>query len=392
MLTRQLFILIVFFSISTFSLANKSTRESNHLQHFADQYLHDHGQEEHFTALALTLQTAKDITPISVYTGTMGTNSTKHINKNSLFQVGSITKSFIAAILLQLENDPQNNFSIEDSITKYFPQYSKWHAITVKELMNMSSGIPDYFTDDAIITGYSAHPFLHYRPRDWINRIYNKPLIFKPGSAFSYSNSNYFILGMLIEKLTGHTVSYEINARIIKPLQLKHTYFITHQIKASLSPYLVHGYQYQDGFTDYIPLGADVTDYSLSYMNAAGALISNSEDMAKWTETLFTPGKFLNLTEWNKMVAVISETTGKPINKLTPSDRDGYGLGIGAQFRRDLNVNSYIYFGMTFGYRAIYLYIPERKTTITITVNSSYDVQKNHLLDLVNKIAHHTYL
>lgn len=356
------------------------------LQQLAQVYLEKYGQEEQISGIGITLMLPSS-PPISVYAGQSSRSEEKPITEKSLFQVGSIVKSFIVTALLKLEADPSNHFNIDDPITKFFPEYPRWHAVQIKQLMNMTSGIPDYFTNKALFRTFVFNPYQYHQSKDWVDQLYQQSLLFPPGMQFNYSNTNYFILGMLIERLTGLPLAQVLDEQIIKPYALQSTYFVPHQPPSSLRPYLVNGYQNEKGFAKLIPRGTDVTNYSLSYLNAAGGMISNSSDVAKWAKVLFSPGVVLTRGQWQKMITVVSEKTGRHAYALGSRDPYGYGLGIGVQYSSNLNTTFFIYQGMTLGYRAIYVYIPKYKIVIAITVNSSFDGKENHLVALINQIG-----
>lgn len=386
-MTRITQVLVIVVCLLLQPVCFATVTKSKQLKSLAREFLVQHQAEEHITALAMTVQSPQHAKPISIYAGTTGQNQTNRVTKQSLFQVGSIGKSFITAILLKLASDPRNHFSIHDHIDKYFPQYKKWHAITVEELMNMTSGIPDYIWDEHILTSYAQHPYTQQATNAWINHIYRKSLGFKPGTQFQYSNTNYLILGNLVEKISGHTLTDEINATIIKPLGLTHTYFVANLPDQAVNKNLVHGYQNQQSFLPYIPRDTDVTHYSLSYLGGAGAVISTTTDITKWVRALFTPGKFLTKNELKHMLALISQKTGHPVNMLSYKDPYAFGLGIGVQYGAHLKTAFYIYEGYTFGYRALYIYVPTRGISIVVAVNSDYKGSVNHLTDLVNRVG-----
>lgn len=376
---------LLLYCLTTVLFAGPS--DADKLQQLAAQFLNTHRADEHITAVAITLQSSQHPNSLSVYAGTRGQDDPETINAHSLFQIGSITKSFVTAVLLKLESDQRYHFNLNDPIDKFFPEYKNWHSVTVKQLMNMTSGIPDYFSDKTSVTEFAAHPYRERMPVEWINRIYQKPLLFTPGTHYHYSNTNYLLLGRLIEKLTGHSLSFEIKHRLLIPLQLKHTYFVRHYPKKSVRLRLVRGYQFEEGFADYLPRGTDVTEYSLSYLNAAGGMISTSENMTKWIHALLTPGNLLNDREWRQLNELVSQNNGRVVTELTTEDALGFGLGIRMQYSPTLQSTYYIYQGMTLGYRAIYFYLPARHTLVAVTVNSSFDSKQNHLIELMNQVG-----
>lgn len=373
--------LLLFFMLLHPSFAQSRWPEEQSLQQLASQYLKAHKRKEHISAVAITVQVGYH-KPVTVY----ASDSFTYLNPESLFQIGSITKSFVTALLLQLENDPCNHFNLDDPVDKFFPQYPKWHGITIRQLMNMTSGIPDYFKDPDIFKAYVSHPHQSYPMAPWVDLIYKKPLLFAPGSRFYYSNTNYFLLGMLVEKITGRTLEEEITTHFIVPLHLHHTYYVTGQANSSVLSHLIPGYQYENHYSSWIPLGTNVSDFSLSYMGPAGGMVSNTRDVTKWIHALFTPDVVLNECQFNQLISLTSEKTAKSVDQLSFNDPQGYGLGISKQYEAPLKTTFYIYQGETLGYRAIYAYVPDKKISITIMVNSSFD-GGNDLITLIDQIG-----
>src|SRR4029079_16510385 len=116
------------------------------------------------------------------------------VNEQTLFQIGSITKSFVSAIILQLEADPTYHFSINDKLGKFFPEYPKWQDVTIKQLMNMTSGIPSYSNSEVFFEKYSADPYYDSTYQDMLNMVKDQDVLFKPGKQWDYSNTNYILM------------------------------------------------------------------------------------------------------------------------------------------------------------------------------------------------------
>ena len=127
---------------------------------------------------------------------------------NSLFRIGSVTKPFTAVVILYLQE--HNKLKLTDKISKYFPAYTYGSKITIKNLLTHTSGIIEYSNQDRFFEEIAYKP---YTQKDFWKYISNKPLNFEPDAEYEYSNSNYFILGYLIEKVTGKP--YEQNVREI---------------------------------------------------------------------------------------------------------------------------------------------------------------------------------
>jgi hypothetical protein len=133
-----LFFLIILISCCDISCVNKKIQASV-LYDFSLNELKKNGKE--LTAISMAEQ-CKTTSPIYVYNGTNGFHEKIHINQNSLFQTGSITKSFISVVVLQIAEENGLDSDSDSVISKYFPEYPKWGEVTLRQLMNMTSGIP----------------------------------------------------------------------------------------------------------------------------------------------------------------------------------------------------------------------------------------------------------
>jgi len=199
--------------------------------------------------------------------GTRSLNDT-----NTIFQIGSITKQFTSAIILQLEE--QKKLSLQDSLTKYIPDYPNGNKITIDELLTHTAGVYNYTNDAAFMKSESTHPI----SRDsLIARFKYKPLDFTPGEKFSYSNSGYELLGYIIEKVTGESYFQAVRERIFHPLHMDHSGFDFTDLH---SPDKALGYTPQS--TTPVP----IVDSSVSF--AAGAIYTTVGDLYKWDRGLLS--------------------------------------------------------------------------------------------------------
>ena len=186
---------------------------------------------------------------------------------NTIFQIGSITKQFTSAIILQLLE--QNKLSLQDSLTKYIPDYPNGNKITIEHLLTHTAGVYNYTNDAVFMVNETTHPI----NRDsLINRFKYKPLDFQPGEKFSYSNSGYILLGYIIEKVTGQSYFQVVRQRIFQPLHMDHSGFdFTHLNSADKAT----GYTTPESTTP-----ANIVDSSVSF--AAGAIYTTVGDLYKW--------------------------------------------------------------------------------------------------------------
>ncbi len=142
-------------------------------------------------------------------------NSRTGNTPNSKFRIGSLTKQFTAALVLLLQQE--GKLRLDDQLCKYLPEVPfSWRSITIENLLDHTSGIPD-FTDDARFGAWAATSHSH---EEEIELISKNGLMFRPGIRFDYSNSNYILLGAVIEEATKHSYASELKRRILDPLQM----------------------------------------------------------------------------------------------------------------------------------------------------------------------------
>ncbi|MDP9042830.1 MAG: beta-lactamase family protein, partial [Bacteroidota bacterium] len=182
---------------------------------------------------------------------------------NTIYQIGSITKQFTSAIILQLVE--KQKMTLQDRLSKYIPDYPKGDSITVENLLTHTSGVYNYTNDANFMMNQSERPI----SRDSLVNLFKyKPLDFSPGTGWSYSNSGYILLGIIIEKVTHKSYFEVVRENIFEPLEMRHTGFDFRDLK---SPDKAIGYS-ADFST---PVG--IVDSSVSY--AAGSIYTTVGDL-----------------------------------------------------------------------------------------------------------------
>jgi CubicO group peptidase (beta-lactamase class C family) len=190
----------------------------------------------------------------------------------TIYQIGSITKQFTSAIILQLVE--KQKMGLQDRLSKYILDYPMGDSITVENLLTHTSGIYNYTNDGDFMKTSSVRPI----SRDsLINLFKYKPLDFRPGTSWSYSNSGYILLGMIIEKVTGQSYFQVVTENIFEPLEMHHTGFDFTNLKSSDK-----AIGYSGDFST--PVG--IVDSSVSF--AAGAIYTTVGDLYKWDQALYT--------------------------------------------------------------------------------------------------------
>jgi D-alanyl-D-alanine carboxypeptidase len=194
------------------------------------------------------------------------------------FRAGSLTKPFVATVVLQLV--AEGKLSLSDTVERWLPGILPYgDQITVRQLLNHTSGVPDY-TPAPLAGLYRGDRFRSWRPGELVGLVAGQPPDFPPGSAWSYSNTGYVLLGMIIERVTGQRLGRELERRIFRPLRMRDTSFVTN------FPWLAgrhaDGYslQYDDGYNPIEGTLFDITVFNPSFAWAAGAVLSNEADLA----------------------------------------------------------------------------------------------------------------
>lgn len=377
-------LMVSYLGIPVISLASQSHDFQEKLQILCDNYLKQYANIENISAISISVKSPVTTGIITITSGHPSFWEGISLTSDDLYQIGSITKSFIAVILLQLEADPKYHFHINDKLSKYLPQYPKWRNVTIKQLLNMTSGIPSYTDTKQFAKRYLSNPFQEMLPEELIQYAYHQPRL---KNGFHYSNTNYILAGMVISKLTGHSIQEEMQQRFIGknpafPPNLSNTYYISHISTELSAKKIVHGFYNKRGN---LPRNLDVTYHTLSWAGASGALVSTTEDVVSWVRALFT-SQLLSTKQFQELTSLVSVKTGKSI-KIPSQNEAGFGLGIGLSY--DPNYPDdlvYSYEGETLGYRAFYIHVPTKDITIALAVNSAVEDENNHLLLLMKKV------
>ncbi|MDQ0982891.1 serine hydrolase [Streptomyces sp. V2I9] len=247
---------------------------------------------------------------LSAGTGTI--NTTKPIQADEHFRIGSQTKTFTAATVLQLVDE--GKVALDTSIDTYLPGTVNGNGydgtrITVRHLLQQTSGIAGY---DPLVSFALVEPNGTYNTATLVREGLKRAPVSAPGAGWTYSNTNYLILGMLIEKVTGLPVHEAVTRRIIEPLGLDRTVFPAPGDRALPSP-AVPGYHGARVGTFYF--WSLAFSYDPSIFSASGAMVSTMEDLSSFYSAL-TAGK------------VVSPASLAEIEKVRDLGGGGYGLGI----------------------------------------------------------------
>ncbi|MEU8890535.1 serine hydrolase domain-containing protein [Streptomyces sp. NPDC048442] len=246
--------------------------------------------------------------------GVADVESRAPVRGDSRFRIGSMTKPFVATVVLQLVGE--GRVALDVPVERYLPGVVRGHGndgrrITVRQLLQHTSGIPDYL-DDLKLEDVLGDPLAHHDTRDLVNLALAHRPTFEPGTGWSYSSTGYLLAGLLIERVTGHPYGDEIRRRVITPLGLRRTSVPGDSPKIG-GP---HPRGYARPGKD-APL-KDFTAINPTLAGPSGSMISSGADFNRFLGALLG-GKLLRPAELHQMMR--TRPTGSP-------DGGAYGLGL----------------------------------------------------------------
>ncbi|MED2184738.1 serine hydrolase domain-containing protein [Bacillus wiedmannii] len=242
----------------------------------------------------------------SYATGTASYEMPRPVEPNFSFRIGSITKTFTASVVLQLAEEKQLN--LDDTVEKWLPGVVQGNGydgskITIRQLLNHTSGIAAYTDLDMRDITLPQNPFRYYSTDELISLALAKPPVFAPGEGWDYSNTNTVIAGEIIRKVTGDTYAEQIRKRFIEPLGLKETFVM--EASSHIPGKHANGYNMDRSGRLY-----DLTEINQSWANAAGDMVSTVEDLTTFFSALLG-GKLLNQELMNQMLTTVDSPIGK---------------------------------------------------------------------------------
>jgi CubicO group peptidase (beta-lactamase class C family) len=309
-----------------------------------------------------------------------------------LFQIASVDKTFIAALMLQLVEE--GKFNLDDPISRWvsgYPQIDS--AVTVRQILNHTSGIYDWEDNSHSFTSLLQNK--GYQIMDWgavwtlddIMALVEEP-DFPPGQGWHYSNTGYYLARYIIESETGLPIAKVLRTRLLDPLGLNHTWVECDQ-PATEGVEFAHIYYDVNGDTNL----DDISDQPKTFLCTAleGPIWTTAEDLARWSQALFYEGRVLNEESLAEMLTFV-DATGDP----TEPEISEYGLGV-ARYKlrvlttdnspRLVDLNNYGHNGNGIGYDAMMIYLPEYHATVVTLFNENFSMYNTAgtLLEVVDR-------
>lgn len=259
----------------------------------------------------------------------------------SIYQLGSITKTFTGAVILQLQEEQK--LSLTDKLTKYFPDYPQGNQITLEQLFLHTSGIYDF---KSILYGPDSSRVTRPVSKEWlVAQFKDKPLTASPGSAVYYTNSGYYLLGLIVEKVTGKPFETVVRERFLKPLGLSRTGFDLINLKNRGK---TTGYTF---WKDSVLVEVPTVDSTVAY--AAGGMYSSVGDLYRWSRVVQNR-QMVEPETWEAA--------------LTPPNKGSWGYGWGVNYFAE-GKKLIFQNGNIPGYATFYAQIPEDDVVIILLCN-----------------------
>ena len=269
------------------------------------------------------------------------------ITPQTKFRIGSITKQFTASAILKLQE--QGKLSVGDKLAKFFPDFPRGREVTLRHLLTHTSGIRSY-TD---MPGFIEKVTAPITPDKLIDSFKDEPYDFAPGKKWHYDNSGYFLLGMIVEKVSGKSYEQFLRENFFEPLKMNDTG--VYRTGLALEHEAL-GYQFESGKFN------KALNWDMSWAGAAGALYSTVEDLYRWNEAIFTGKALSDASLKAAWTPVLTEDDKKDDPEV------GYGFGWDIALVRGVRAISHG--GGLNGFSTVLFRLPRQNFTVVVLENA----------------------
>ena len=339
-------------------------------------------------------------TPQGDFTAASGTNQLNTTNPpraDTHFRIASNTKTMTAAVILQLAQE--SKLRLGDPVSKYVPGVPNGDNITIAQLLEMRSGLYNYTNASELSASIDRDPTKVWTPAELLAIAFAHPPNFPPGTKYEYCNTNYALLGLIIEKMDGRPLATAMQKRLFEPLGMQHTVLPASTSSSIPEPYS-HGYLYGSssvalyGTPPYSPeekaaaragnlLPNDYTGVNHSFAAAAGGVISTANDLATWIRGLVA-GRVLNAEYQRRWLDSL-----QPEDPSKPGQKYGYGI---SQVSWGPNT-IYFHGGETPGYNSKISYDLANQMTLIVWTNLAVSLDEQQTANtLWVKVLDHIYV
>src|SRR5215469_328565 len=352
------------------------------LKQAVDTYFAQRQKVEGFSGVSVHVSLSRQGPDYDVASGSTSFLDGQPISPDTLFQIGSITKSFTSVMILKLE--AAGVLNIHDTLGKWLPKFPAWSSITIEQLLNMTAPTNlDYIGQTAFEKDLVADIHRTFAPAQLVRYAY--PRIAESQKPWQYINTNYILAEIIIQKATGMSYADALINMLLEPLQLHETYYRPQVPPKWVLDAMASGYDnssYCEGIGQAPPcaryplddlLGQDLKTINLSAYGAAGGIVASLPDVKRWVRALFG-GQLLLPQQQTELFSLVSKISGQPIATSSSGDPSGFSLGVGQEFALPGAVLAspiWYYQGEALGYRVRWALGPGDDLVVVIAVNSS---------------------
>ena len=298
----------------------------------------------------------------TTWIGVSGKSSdSEAMNSAMLFGLASVTKTYIAALVVQLAEE--GALSVEDTVGQWIPELGQIDGnLTIHQLLNHTSGLYRYQQKPEFMAAITAQPERVWTPQEILEEFQGEPEC-QPGLCFGESAMDYVLLGMIVEKTTGSSVSNQLIKRFFNPLKLEHTFLYPEQKYPT--EMMAHMWWDVTGSGEPVDVVADTADLPLAALFSSvwtsGAMHSTAEDLARFAKGLFE-GRVLKEYSLEEMLS--------PGPELNAGVHYGYSVIV-----KQINEQTVYWHPGGAGYSSIYFYFPKNGLTIAVLGNLMVDLE-----------------
>lgn len=349
------------------------------LQRALDAYTADYQRKDKFSGVSLHVSLSADGPTLNVASGKTSFENGRAICPDTLFQIGSITKSYTSVLLLQLE--AEGKLSIHDTLGEWLPQYPAWSTITIEQLLNMTAPTSDEVWSTAYQKAVATNIHRTFGLEQLVGYAYPGPPGPKP--AWRYVNTNYTLAAMIIEEASGMSYSDALAKRLLQPLRLHETYYQPRVPPPRILDAMASGYAEQSlckSIAKVMPpcpewpidglLGHDMKTANRSMDDGSGGIVASLPDVTRWVRALFGD-TLLPPREKAELFSLVSQASGRPIAATSPADPRGYSLGLAQNWLPLTRNPLWAYQGETFGYEVLWARRAGDDVVVVLAQNSA---------------------